>query len=209
MLQNSKLQMQPQAVPVSDFSILTNPTSRKTVASSDLDNDPSPGLDSVWVISQGFRGPSSHQWNQTILQNFKLQMQPQALHVSDFSILPKPAFRKTVASYDMAHDPSASLDFGGLIAKDFRGPFLINTSYHDFEKLDKERKMSSQLWLYMLGYRNYITYAGRKLNNLMWILMSGYRIYISYRYVFISSFVSLTKYTGRKLNTLIWLCMAG
>ena len=39
--------------------------------------------------------------------------------------------------------------------------------------------------------------------------MAGYQKYISYRYVFISSFVSLTKYTGRKLNTLMWLRMAG
>ena len=31
MLQKFKLQLQPQAVPVSDFSILTNPTSRKIV----------------------------------------------------------------------------------------------------------------------------------------------------------------------------------
>ena len=32
MLQNSKLQIQPQAVPVSDFSILIKPTSRKIFA---------------------------------------------------------------------------------------------------------------------------------------------------------------------------------
>ena len=59
----------------------------------------------------------------------------------------------------------------------------------------------------MEGHQNYITYAGRKLNNKL--RMAGYRKYISYRYVFISSFVSLTKYAGRKLNTRMWLRMAG
>ena len=51
MLRNFKLQMKPQAVPVSDFSILTKPTSRKTVESSDLAPDPSAGLDSGRVIA--------------------------------------------------------------------------------------------------------------------------------------------------------------
>ena len=83
--------------------------------------------------------------------------------------------------------------------------------------------MSSQLWLRMAGYRNYISsryvfissfvslikYAGRQLNNLMWLRMAGYQNYTSSRYVFISSFVSLKKYTGQKLNNLMWLRMAG
>ena len=69
--------------------------------------------------------------------------------------------------------------------------------------------MSSQMWVRMAGYQNYITYMGRKLNNLMWLRMAGYRKYISYRYVFISSLVSLTKYAGQKLNNLMWLSMAG
>ena len=62
------------------------PTSKKTVASSDLAPDTSPGLDSGGVIAQGFRGPSNHQWYQKMLRNFKLQMQPQAVPVSDLSI---------------------------------------------------------------------------------------------------------------------------
>ena len=86
MLRNFKLQMQPQAVPVSHFSILTKPTSRKTVASSDMDPDLSSGLDSGVVIPQGFCGPSNHQRDQTMLRNFKLQIQPQAVPISDFSI---------------------------------------------------------------------------------------------------------------------------
>ena len=67
--------------------------------------------------------------------------------------------------------------------------------------------MSSQLGVRIAGYRNYITYAGRKLNNKL--CMAGYRKYVSYRYVFISSFVSLTKYEGQNMNTLMWLRMAG
>ena len=107
----------------------------------------------------------------------------------------------------MAPDPSSGIDYGGVIAQGFLAQLLLNSSCHDFEKFDKGRKMSSQLWVRMSGYRNYITYAGRKLNNNL--CMAGYLKYISYRYVFISSFVSLKKYAGRKLNTLMWLRMAG
>ena len=145
----------------------------------------------------------------------------------------------------MYPDLSAGIDYGQVIAWVFYEPFLLNSSCHYFEKVDEGRKMSSQLWLRMAGYLNYISYryvfmyyfvsltkyAGRKLNNLMWLRMAGefmsiylfgydlssqlwlcmvgYRNYLSSTYVFISSFVSLTKYAGRKLNTLMWLRMAG
>ena len=122
-----------------------------------------------------------------MLQNFKLQIQPQEVPVSDFYILTNPTYMKTVASSDLDPDPSASLDSGGVISQGFRGPFLLNSSCHNFEKVDKGRKISGQLW----------------------VRMAGYRKYISYKYVFISSFVSLKKYAGRKLNTLMWLRMAG
>ena len=59
-LQNFKIQMQPQAEPVSDLSILTKSTSRNIFASSDLATDPSVGLDSGRAIAQGFRGTSNH-----------------------------------------------------------------------------------------------------------------------------------------------------
>ena len=107
----------------------------------------------------------------------------------------------------MAPDPSASLGPRGLISQGLRGPFLLNSSCHDFEKVDRGRKMSSQLWVCMAGYRNYRTYVGRKVNNKL--RMAGYRKYISYIYIFISSFISLTKYAGQKLNTLMWLRMTG
>ena len=71
---------------------------------------------------------------------------------------------------DLGPDPSAGLDSGGLITKGFCGPFHLNSSCYDFEKVDEGRKMTSQLWLRMAGYLNYI----------------------SFRYVFITSFVSLT-----------------
>ena len=95
---------------------LIMPNSKKTVASYDLDPDPSSGIDSGEVISQGFCGPSNHQWDQTMLQNFKLQMQTQAVPVSDFSYLTKPTSRKNVASSDLGPDPSYGLNYGGVIA---------------------------------------------------------------------------------------------
>ena len=48
-------------------------------------------------------------------------------------------------SSDLAPDPSAGLDFKGVIAQGFRGSFLINISLRDFEKVDKVRKLSSEL----------------------------------------------------------------
>ena len=72
MLQNFKLQIQPQEMSVSNFYNFTKPKYKKTVASSDLGPDPSAGLDSVGVIDQGFLGPSNHQQDQTMLRNFKL-----------------------------------------------------------------------------------------------------------------------------------------
>ena len=90
-------------------------------------------------------------------------------------------------SSDMDPDLKAGLDSKGVIAQGFRGPFLLNSSCHDFEKVDEGRKMSSQMWLRMAGYINYISSI----------------------YVFIPSFISLTNYAGRKLNNLMWLRMAG
>ena len=113
--------MQPQAVPVSDFSILTKSTYSKTVASSDMAPDPSSGLDSGGVIPQGFCGPSNHQWDQSMLRNFKLQIQPQAVPVSYLSILKNPTSRKTVASSDLAPVTLSGLNYGGVITQGFCG----------------------------------------------------------------------------------------
>ena len=53
-----------------------------------------------------------HYQLQTMIRNFKLQMQPQAEPVSDFSILTKPTSRKIFASSDLATDLSSGLDYG-------------------------------------------------------------------------------------------------
>ena len=47
------------------------------------------------------------------------------------------------------------------------------------------------------------------LSNQLWLRMAGYLNDISPTYVFISSFVSVTKYAGRKLKTVMWLRIAG
>ena len=62
-----------------------------------------------------------HHHNQTMLRNFKLQMQPQAMPFSDFSMLTKPTSRKISTSSDLATDLSAGLNYGGAIALGFRG----------------------------------------------------------------------------------------
>ena len=56
---------------------------------------------------------------------------------------------------DLAPDPSAGLNFKGVIAQGLHGPFLLNGSWRDFEKVDKGRNMISQLCVRMAGYRNY------------------------------------------------------
>ena len=43
----------------------------------------------------------------------------------------------------------------------------------------------------------------------MWLCMAGYINYISFRYVIISSFVSLKKQAEKKLNNIMCLRMAG
>ena len=71
------------------------------------------------------------------------------------------ASRKIDVLSDLSPDPSAGLDFKGVIAQGFRGPFLLNSSCRAFEKVDEGQKLSSQLWVCMAGYRNYIKYAGQ------------------------------------------------
>ena len=190
MLRNFKLQMQPQAVPVSDFSFLTKPTSRKIVVSSDLDPNQSAGIDYGGVIAQGFCGPSNHEPHISRLRTQMRFFTPLSCDLEPDITKPNP--RNIVISSDLDPDTSTSFGSGGVTYQGFRGPLLLNSSCHDFEKVDKGQKMSSQLWVRMAGYQNYITYAGRKLNNKL--RMSGYQKYVSYRYVFISSFVSLKKY---------------
>ena len=46
------------------------------------------------------------------------------------------------------------------------------------------------------------------MSNQLCLRIAGYINYLSSTYVFISSFVSLTKYAGQKLKTMMWLRMA-
>ena len=215
-LQNVKLQRQPQAVHVSDFSF-SKVIYQKILVSAYL----YPDLDPVQAIARVFSEPSNHDPHTSRLRNqtrfftpFSCDLEPD---------ITNPTSRKIVISSDMGPDPSAGLGYVGVIAHGFRALFLLNSSCQDFEKVDEGRKMSSALWLRIVGYLNYILsryafissfvslkkYAGRELKNLIWLRMAGYINCISSRYKFISSLFSLTKYAGRKLNNLMWLRMAG
>ena len=154
MLRNFKLQMQPQAVPVSDFSILTKPNYSKIFVLSDLAPDPSAGLDSGGVITRVFSETSNHDPHISRLKTQTRFITPPICDIE--TEITKPTYRKIFVSSDMGIDASAGFDSKGLIAQGFCGPFLLNSSCHDFEKVDEGRNMSSQMWVRMAGYRNYI-----------------------------------------------------
>ena len=165
MLQNFKLQMQPQAVSVSDLS-LSKVIYQKFLVPADLD----PDLDPVQAITRFFSERSNHDPHTSHLQTQMRFFTPLSFDLEPG--ITTPTSKKIVVSSDLGSDPSASFDSGGVIAQGFRGSFLLNRSCHDFEKVEEGRKMSSQLWVRMVGYLNYISFI----------------------YVFISYFVSLTKY---------------
>ena len=58
--------------------------------------------------------------------------------------LNKRTSKKAVASSDLAPDPSAGLDSGGVISQGFRGPFLLNSSCHDQLPLQNRDRLSDQ-----------------------------------------------------------------
>ena len=111
--------------------------------------------------------------------------------VSDFSILTKPTSKNTVASSDLAPNPLSGLDSRGVIAQGFLEQLPFNSPFRDFEKVEKGRKMSSQLW-----------YAGRKLR------MAG-KFMTTYFFAYNLSSQLWYAYAGRKLKTMMWLRMAG
>ena len=125
------------------------------------------------AIATGFRGPSNHDPHISRLQTQTRLFTPLSCDIEPE--ITKPIPRKIFASSDLATDPSDSIGSRGVIAQGLRGPFLLNSYFYDFEKVYKGRKITSQLWLRMAGYQNYV----------------------SYTYVFISSSFSLTKYAGR------------
>ena len=222
MLRNSKLQIQPQAVPVSNFSILIKPTSRKIFASSDMATDLSSGLDYGVAIAPGFRGSSNHDPHISRLRTQTRFFTPLSCDIEPDTTKPNPrkifassdlapdldpvqaiapvfsetskfftplqcdlepeinkptsrkidvssnlspdpssdiASRNIVVSSDLDPDPSAGLNFTRVISQGFNEPYLLNSSWRDFETIDKERKLSSQLW-----------YAGQKR---VWLRMAG------------------------------------
>ena len=146
MLQNLKLQMQPQLVPVSDFSILTKPTSRMFVASSDLTPYPLDNLDSRGVIAQGFCGPYNHDPHISRLRTQTRFFTPLSCDIEPD--ITNPTSSKIVVSSDLGPNQWAGIYSKGLLSQGFCGPFLPNSSCHDFEKLTKYKIEHSTLAKY-------------------------------------------------------------
>ena len=68
----------------------------------------------------------------------------------------KPTSRKIFVSYDLSPDTSSGLDSEGVIDQGFRGPFIINSSCHDFDKLTNYKKEQSTVATYVGIYKIYI-----------------------------------------------------
>ena len=132
---------------VSDLS-LYKVTYQKILVSADIDLDP------IQAIAQVFSKPSNREHHTSGFRTQTRFFKPLSCDIEHD--ITKPTFRKIVVSSDLGPDPSAGLDSVGLIDQGFRGPFLLSSSCHDFEKVDGGRKMSSQLWLRMAGYLSYI-----------------------------------------------------
>ena len=71
------------------------------------------------------------------------------------------------------------------------------------------RKMNTLMWLRMAVEFMSICIFGYDFSSQLWLRMAGYLNYLSSTYFFISSFVSLTNYGGQKLKTVMWIHMAG
>ena len=133
--------------------------SREIVVSSDLD----PDLDPVQAIAPVFRETYK------FFTPLQCDLEPEVNKPTSKKIVvssnlsPDPSSdltsRKIVVSSDLDPDPSAGLYFTRVITQGFNGPFLLNSFWRDFEKIDEKRKLSSQLW-----------YAGRKR---VWLRMAG------------------------------------
>ena len=146
---------------------ITKPTSRKIVVSADL----APDLDPVQGITRFFSEPSN-------IEPHTSRLLTQTRFVTPLSCdlepdITKPTSRKIVVSSDLNPDLSASVDSGGVIDWVFHGIFLLNSSCHYFEKVDKGKKLSSLLWLRIAGYLNYILYRyGIPMNELWTVLFN-------------------------------------
>ena len=137
-------------MPVSDFSF-SKVTYQNILVSADLD----PDLDSFQEIAQVFSEPSNHDPHTSHLRTQMWFFTPVSCDLEP--AITTPTSMKIFFSSDLVPDPSAGFDSVGVIAQGFRGPFLLNISCHHFGKVDEGQKMSSQLWLRMAGYLNYIS----------------------------------------------------
>ena len=131
----AKLQIQSQAVTVYYFS-LSKVTYQNILVSTDLD----PDLDTVQEISQVFSETSNHDPHTSRLQTQTRFFTPLSC---DFETdITTPTSRKIVISSNLGPDLSAGFDYGEVIDQGFRGPFLLNSSFRDFEKLTKDEKLA-------------------------------------------------------------------
>ena len=136
-------------MPVSDLS-LAKVTTDHNFVSADLD----PDLDPAQEIAQVFSETSNHDPHTARLQTQTWFVTPLSCDLE--TEITNPTSSKIVVSSDLGPDQSDGFDYKGLISQGFCGPFLLNSSCQYFEKFDEGRKMSSQLWVRILGYRNYI-----------------------------------------------------
>ena len=130
---------------------ITKPTPRKIFASSDMD----PDLDPVQAIAPVFSETSK--FFKPLQCDLEPEINKPTSRKIDVSSNLSPdsssnlSSRKIVVSSDLDPDPSAGLDFIRVITKGFNKPFLLYSSWRDFETIDEKRKLSSQMW-----------YAGQK-----------------------------------------------
>ena len=164
-----KLQMQPQAVSVYDLSL-----SKATCVNLGINY-----LKVTTYVPSGIDTQTSRLQTQTHFVTY--------LSCDHETEITMPKYRDIVVSDGLAPYLSAGIDPVQEIPRVFCESLLIDSSYHDFEKGEEGRKLSSQLWIHM----------------------SGYFIYIFSRYKYVLYFVSLTAYEGRKMNNPMWLNIAG
>ena len=164
---------------------ITIPKFRKIFILADLDPDLSSGLNPGRLIALVFRKTSyidthtSRLWLQTrFVISLSCDLEPDITMTISWNIFLSP---------DMDPDLSAGLDHDRGISRVLHKPFPLDLSCHDFEKAEKGWKLSSQLWIRMVGDL----------------------IYIFSRYLFSLYLISLTAYEGEKMYNKMWIHMAG
>ena len=129
----AKLQIQYMVNTLHDRNLLhlNKVTYQNILVSADLDSDIYP----FQAIARVFSKPSNHDPHTSRLQTQTRFFTPLSCDLEPD--ITKPAYSKIVVSYDLGPDPSAGIDSVGVIYQGFCGPFLLNSSCHDFEKVDK------------------------------------------------------------------------